>query len=570
MSRTSEKGLSIVYENFAPEAKENFYAQSNDGVGFSNLSNFSQHNFHPINYGNPCELYQTVLDGSFAILPDDESKTDIAFWSQQISDENGLFETPLSVSFESSALFSSQGISIVFDEQNGVFANHILVSWYRKGELLSELEYYPTSANQKIENSVQLFDKIQILFYGINMPNNRLRLSSLEYGFGDVFSSDELSSAKVIQQVNPISSEVFINTCDFVLQSPKSRDFSFQRKQALKVKFNGEMLQKVFVKDFRRVSATKWNISCEDYIGLLEDIPFEGGIYNQTRVGDLFAEISAKSRIPFDLERDLAEKTVSGYIPYSNCRNAVAQICFAIQAVADTSGSESVKIQNLSDTTKQHVPLSRIFEGQNFKKRSSVTGVELVSHKYTKSQNEISISVKETNHNTVVRFNQPLHSVVVKNGDSVEIGSNYAIVNPRDNCVIVGKTYEHDTFSKRKNIELVAYGEIENVALIDNATLVSSYNIDNVLDKCYNWLVIQDETNLKIVENRTKKTSGAKYGEVKYGSAKYGSVYMETKTIYVGDVISFETEYLGDKKARVVKQSFNLNGGILVKDCTAV
>jgi hypothetical protein len=75
---------------------------------------------------------------------------------------------------------------------------------------------------------------------------------------------------------------------------------------------------------------------------------------------------------------------------------------------------------------------------------------------------------------------------------------------------------------------------------------------------------------LKIVESKHKSASnGAKYGEAKYGTFKYGkknSGFVYDKPVNVGDLIEVETEYLGNIQGRAIKQTFNLNGGIIIKD----
>jgi hypothetical protein len=83
--------------------------------------------------------------------------------------------------------------------------------------------------------------------------------------------------------------------------------------------------------------------------------------------------------------------------------------------------------------------------------------------------------------------------------------------------------------------------EIEKVVAIENATLVSSYNVDNVLEKCYNWIVNNATVNLDIVESK------------------------KDTPVNVGDLITAETEYLGNAVGRAIKQTFNLNGGIIIK-----
>ena len=54
------------------------------------------------------------------------------------------------------------------------------------------------------------------------------------------------------------------------------------------------------------------------------------------------------------------------------------------------------------------------------------------------------------------------------------------------------------------------------------------------------------------------------------GTFKWGQKETSTttydKVVNIGDVISVETEYLGDLSGRVISQSFNLNGNILVKE----
>jgi hypothetical protein len=100
--------------------------------------------------------------------------------------------------------------------------------------------------------------------------------------------------------------------------------------------------------------------------------------------------------------------------------------------------------------------------------------------------------------------------------------------------------------------------------------LISSSNVDNILEKCYNYLVKTKKTNAKIIEG-TNTTYGERvnYGEKKYGSFKYGQrkkVFEVDKPVNVGDVIEIATEYLGYVKGFVSSQNFNLNGGIIIKD----
>ena len=104
--------------------------------------------------------------------------------------------------------------------------------------------------------------------------------------------------------------------------------------------------------------------------------------------------------------------------------------------------------------------------------------------------------------------------------------------------------YEHTTLVKTKNNPFVVAGTLENVVSIDNATLVSKNNIDKVLNFCYNYIVANKEINSKIIENSFKGH----------------------KAVNIGDKISVDTQHQGKMTGIAIRQTYGLNGGILVKD----
>lgn len=140
-----------------------------------------------------------------------------------------------------------------------------------------------------------------------------------------------------------------------------------------------------------------------------------------------------------------------------------------------------------------------------------------------------------------------------------------------EKLVVKGYPYTETTkiYSKKNNVALA--NASSNVKEITTATLVNSKNVQDVLSRCFNYLTSTRTVNLKIVEGKDVIEGGTvKYGAVKYGQAKY-SEQLEDMVIYdkpvnLGDVIECETEYLGVVKGRVIRQSYNLNGNIVVKD----
>lgn len=578
------KGVAIQYGDVAPEAKENFVPTASEKE-FNTLAQLQQYNLDFPNYANPCELYQTVLDGTATAFPSVPEQANLGLWSEQISNEDGTFTKPIVLELKSEGQYSSQGLTLTFDTYNGIYATRVGIKWLRITDegitTLDEKEYNPDNAFYFCRNQVENYNKVVITFYSLNMPKNRLKLRVIDYGYGTFFYGDELRGVKLIQEIDPISTQISINTADFTLDSKSDMEYSFQAKQPLSVYFNGELKATTFVKKSTRNAKRLWNIQSEDYIGLLDSIPYYGGIYTDKNAVELLTDIFTVAKVPYSIDDVFADAVVTGYIPFTTCRDALMQVAFAIQAVVDTSNSEVVKVFALEEDVKQTIPLNRIMQGQNFTDDETVTSVEVAVHSYkpiTETVDVYDANESGTGQNIFVKFSEPLHDLSITNGSFAvdEKGNelkhtNYAVINANANCILQGQQYEHTTQTRRKNNLVVLASDIEKIVAIDNATLVSQYNIDNVLNKCYNWLIKTNQTNLKIVEGKHVQYGDyVKYGENKYGTFKYGEKYPNIVTydkgVNVGENIKAQTEYLGVVGGRLIKQSFNLNGNIIVKE----
>lgn len=569
-------GIAITYGDVAPEAKENFTPTASE-FKYNTLYKLQTYNMELYNYANPCEKYQTSLDGSAVAFPSSR-KANIGLWSEQLSGDDGSFETAITLTLTSSGQYSSQGFTFTFDKFNGIYATDITITWYRVttsgSTLLSTKTYTPNSAFYFCQNKVENFNKVTIVFKSINAAKNYLKLYALDFGYGTVFYGKELRNAKISQQIDPISSEIVINTCDFTVDSKSDIEYSFQTKQPLTVYFNDKLISTVFVKQSKRTGKFIWNVSAEDYIGLLDKVMFVGGMYSKVSAKSILESIFAAAKIPYSVATEFSSVLLSGHIPYTTCREALKQVAFACMAVVDTSNSNVVKVKSLDTEIKQTIPRSRIKQGQSFSDDDTVTRVELTYHTYKAIDEVVDVYKAEddgTGTDIFVKFSEPLHNLSIKNGTITEQGTNYAIITANENCVLSGKKYEHTEQVKKKTNPKVLASELENVKTITSATLISASNVDNVLQKCYNWLIKTNTINMSIVEGKNVKYGDyPRYGRVVFGSAKYGvkasDVVTYDKTVNVGDNLNFETEYLGDGNGTLIKQSFGLNGNILVKD----
>lgn len=564
--------MSVVvrYSDIAVGAKSSFEMLTGKRLPASNLDLIKSEGATFKRYDTPFELNSMILDGDSEFLPE-EGTAQIGYISEEMTNDNADFDSPLSIELISEETYTSAGVTLVFDERKNIYATNINIKWYNDDVLMSDADFQPTSANYFCNKKVEFYNKLVITFYSLNVPRNRLRLNSIEYGLIVEFRADELKSAKVIQEIDPISTSILINPFDFTIDSKKNVDFSFQTKQPIEVIFKGERKATTFVKSAKRKSKTIWEIQSEDYIGLMDSVYFKGGIYRGKKAFELLEEIFSSAKVPYEIKDGVRDIELTGYIPYTTCRNALMQVAFAIGAVVDTSNSSKVDVFMLSDEVSQEISKQGIMQGQKFEDETRVTAVELVSHAYRESS-ETAVAYEGarsgTGTNIYVSFSEPLHDLVISDGRIIESGVNYAIIDANDNCVLSGLKYEHNTIIHRKENPLVLSTDIENILSIENATLISSRNVDSVLDLCYNYLVRTSRTTMKIVDGLHKKAEKSIYGTFAYGSRKYGyTIYeREPKATKVGDYIEYETDFMGKKSGRIIKQSYALVGGVLVKD----
>lgn len=575
----------IVYGDYAVGAKESFNPTATGSKYSEYLENLKSDNIKLKNYCNPCESYQMLLDGSAVAYPDDIETADIGLMSSVLSEEDGTFATPPVLTLTSSSKFTSDGISLIFDTFNDIYATKVGIQWFQNStDLHGEVIFNPTTSNYFCSKKTENYNKLVITFYSINMPNNRLRLFKLDYGKTVTFSASNLRNVSVVQSINPISTEIKISSLDFTLDI--AEDYTFQSKQPMILYNDTELIGTFFVQSSNRQSKQMYQITAEDYISILDKTGFIGGVYDNVSATKLLQQIFTVANVPYVIESNLDNIKLSGYIPYTTCREALLQVCFASCAMVTTANKNYIEI--VTGTT-QFVDVSedRIMQGQNFTNDDVVTAINVTAYKYSpisKMEDDLLYDAAEsgTGDNILIQFSEPKHSLYLKKsvGEIIESGTNYAIINATvdsdgNYTKLYGSPYNVTQQIYTKNNEIITAGTLSNVKQITDATLVSNDNVNSVLENCYNYYINKTQTiNCTIIDTAvpTKTFVKTLYGSGKYGQSKYGFEIKEDTginySIQPGSIVNVATEYLGILSGTVEEISFDLNSGIVVKEVT--
>ncbi len=384
--------INIEYQDIALNAKNDVTITCNDKQSFSNLNLLKQTN---VEYKKFATLEHNFwkLDGTFKNFPDNPEQENFALWSEQMSDENGNFTTPIEITLSFKNYESAVGLTFKFSTETDDYAKNINIKWYQDSALLSDKDFELDGADFFCENSVSNFNKIIITCLNTNKPYRYLKLQDCIYGLIRNFGEDELRSLNVLEDISLTSEELKINTMDFVLNNKKLVDFIFQKKQPLILSRNGVLLGTFFIETSKRKSETLYEISAVDYIGVMDKMSFVGGTYSNETVSNLVASIMGN--IPYELDANLANKTLSGILEPCTRREALLQVAFACSAIVDTSRSSVVKIYKKDLTTKSRIT-DGVYTGETFDFEDEVTEIRLTLNDNTQISKRNPILAEDT------------------------------------------------------------------------------------------------------------------------------------------------------------------------------
>jgi hypothetical protein len=347
-----------------------------------------------------------LLDGSYRFMP--ATDPHVGLMSASMSDASGVFASPPTLTIIFNSVHSSDKQTFRFsttDYPSTLF----YVGFYDASDvLIQEDTYTVTGPEFSITQTVTDFKKIIIAIETTNKPYRYARLARIDFDILTTFTGTEIKSARVVEQINPLSVELPSNEIEFTLFSSEG-DFSIvapagayanlQYKEPVDVHEqigNATIyIGRFYLDEWESISANEAKFTASDAIGLLEQPTYLSAIYGMWVIGgagvlseDLIADVMEDATgVAYELDASLEGISVYGWIPVVNCREALQQICFRIGAYASCSRSNVIQIRPMelaSDLVAYDHTLTATDKAlaSPLKLRPLVTGVEVTSHDY--------------------------------------------------------------------------------------------------------------------------------------------------------------------------------------------
>ena len=459
MSRVTD--VSVNYSLIDVTAADDGQMSMPNTQPFSDLSELLDED-HVIPRLSTLERNHWELDGTFEIFPDNMSIVFTGVWSTTQSDDNGAFASPPVLTVTFSEAHTSGGLTLIFAESTEDWSSDLTIQWFdQDGASLGTQSYQPDSARYFCPNQVENFYKIQITFNKTNKPHRFLKLTGIRYGVMLELDRSKLISCTVLEEVNPISSEVSVNTLNLSFHTEEGEfdllDLTgayvlFQQRQKADVTGWIDGVQMNMGSFYLETPSTTDNIvtvDCIDLVGTMDDTDYLGGNWpSGITAGNLIADIMQSAGIDpemYVIDSSLQNIMVTGYLAIQSHREALQQVAFAIGAVVDCCRSEQIKIRPMNTDNAKTIPISRKVVSHTQTQDALVTGVEVFTHNYALGDTAGEL-FKETRQpgEYLIQFSSPSANLSATNATITESGVNYAriTVSTAGEVVISGRTYE--------------------------------------------------------------------------------------------------------------------------------
>lgn len=493
----------------------------------SNLSVSSSQSFSKLNELKKSKLTETkystleknhfVLDGKSENMG--STIENVGWWSLAMSNSEGNFTTPLTLTITFSQVHSSLGLTLTFSQY--AYCNNLKIQYYNTSNtLITEETYTPNSYNYFCEKTVANYQKIVITFYSTNVPYRYLKLYRIIYGKMVVFEGDNLISANLLEQVNLLNNELSINTLDFTVYSdddkfnilnPQGVYATLQQRQALNVyeiKNNTQIdMGTFYIDSWQSENDNKMEFKGIDLIGLLDKTDFDGGMYSNVTAQTLIGRIMTSAGFTSDyysIDDDIKYVLLTGYIPVCTHREALQQVLFTIGAIANCARSDLIQIYNVEESEEpNNIDKGSVFKGsKEIEQGEIVTGVLLQAHNYSQENEQKQIYESQLAAGTYkITFDNPSFNITCTGGTIESSNVNHAIikVTTTGNVVVSGYEYidnKQDILIPNNNLN---GNEKSNILKIDSVYLINNSNAQSIGERIIDYYNGRFTTKFKFI-----------------------------------------------------------------------
>jgi len=163
-----------------------------------------------------------LLGGGHKIMPDDVSEVQTGWWCDVLSDEEGAFSSPPSLSFYFGGIsVDTIGYMLYFDSTADSYPDSIRVTTYASNQttIIQQKTFTNNKHNCVIDMPVQGYYKVKFEFLTTSKPHRRVRLAECFFGIVQDFDGDSLEAVYITYGADLISEAFPSRQLDFTFEN---------------------------------------------------------------------------------------------------------------------------------------------------------------------------------------------------------------------------------------------------------------------------------------------------------------------------------------------------------------
>lgn len=371
---------------------------------------------------------------------------------------------------------------VQFDTYTDDHPRTMKVAWYRGDTLITTQTYNVDSAEYFCNTPVQAYNKIVITIGNMTKADRYLKIFNITDGLSRQFYNEELENVEIIEQITNNVTALNINEASLKILPESNDGILFQRTLPFSIYRNEVLLGKFFINtSTSNTDKTLFSVKVNDYISMLEGQSYLGGLYSGATVSSVIADILGT--IPYTLDSTLGTKTISGYLPILNKREALRQVAFCINALVDTSRSDNIIIKPLPTTVSRTIPKSEIISIETTEENIT-TKIELETTSLVTKKRQDADDIFEGKLNggtTSIIFDSPKFDLSITNGTINSSNLNYAIITGTGTTTtLTGKDYQEAVSTSSKTNPYVVTTDVEKLENYETTLTCSTPVINNL------------------------------------------------------------------------------------------
>ena len=195
--------IRVVFELVDIDAAEDATPTVTSEAEISKLEQTHDRTLEMTNKIGTLEHNQFLLDGSYDFPDTDNGQ--VGWWSSEISNSNGILETPQVLEFTFTESQSSVGFMVIFDDKADEYASDFNIEIFDlSNSLLSEDNVIGNTKHTYIsETPVDGYGKVRITFTKTSKPFRRVRVCEVVFGIIQTFDGSNTTDLKLLYELSP-------------------------------------------------------------------------------------------------------------------------------------------------------------------------------------------------------------------------------------------------------------------------------------------------------------------------------------------------------------------------------